>query len=232
MITAREFSELGNFKNSWLDARYHFSFSGYYDPAWTGLNNLRVINDDIVKAGGGFDFHSHKEMEIITYVRSGAITHRDNLGNTGKTGAGEVQVMSAGTGVTHAEHNEELVDTNLYQIWIYPNKPEVAPRWEQKAFPKIQEMNILKPLASGLAEHEKSDALYIHADAAIYGGVLGQGGTYGKKLGKHAYVLVSEGTILLNNIELHKGDGAALLDEPEIHIKATQTSEILLIDLP
>ena len=130
MIEITPFDRLGKFRNEWLDSTHHFSFGSYHDPARMGFGHLRVWNDDVIKAGTGFDFHPHRDMEIITYVRSGAITHRDSLGNLGRTGAGDVQVMSAGTGIVHAEFNLEDEDTTLFQIWVQPNRRGLAPRWD------------------------------------------------------------------------------------------------------
>ncbi|NDF13442.1 MAG: pirin family protein, partial [Proteobacteria bacterium] len=163
MIRVQKYQDLGRFQNAWLNAHYHFSFSGYHNPERMGHGALRVINDDIVRGGGGFQMHPHRDMEIITYVRKGAISHRDNLGNKGKTEAGNVQVMSAGTGIFHSEHNLENVDTNLYQIWIEPNEEGVKPRWEAREFPKKVGSG-LSLLASGLPEHQKSGAIFMHAD--------------------------------------------------------------------
>src|SRR5262245_38355132 len=128
------FEQLGRFQNDWLNARHHFSFGSYHDPDRMGWGALRVWNDDTIRPGTGFDPHPHQDMEIITYVRKGAITHRDNLGNEGRTEAGDVQVMSAGTGIVHAEFNLEKVETQLFQIWILPNRRGVAPRWETRRF--------------------------------------------------------------------------------------------------
>jgi redox-sensitive bicupin YhaK (pirin superfamily) len=135
MIEVRPFAELGRFDNDWLNARYHFSFGHYHDPARDGLGPLLVWNDDIIAPGGGFDLHGHRDMEIVTYVREGAISHRDHLGNEGRTEAGDVQVMTAGKGILHAEHNLEAGPTRLFQIWIRPQTNSLKPRWEQRRFP-------------------------------------------------------------------------------------------------
>ena len=135
MITPIFYHELGQAQHGWLEARHHFSFGQYYNPSRMGFGKLRVINDDIIKAGTGFNTHPHENMEIITYVREGAITHKDNHGNEGRTEAGDVQVMSAGTGIYHSEHNREAIDTHLYQIWIEPNKANVTPSWNAHRFP-------------------------------------------------------------------------------------------------
>lgn len=231
MINVKKYEDLGRFNLSWLNAHYHFSFANYHDPARMGLGVLRVINDDTVKAGGGFDMHPHKDMEIITYVRKGAITHRDSLGNEGRTAAGDVQVMSAGTGIVHAEHNHEREDTNLYQIWIQPHTLGVKPRWEQRQFPKKPGAG-LALLVSGLPEHSGLDILRIHANGAIYGGVLEQGATLQHSIAKSAYLLVSEGMIELNGTLLSKGDGAEIRGERTITLHAPKQSEVVLIDLP
>ena len=150
MIELRPFNTLGAFRNEWLNAHHHFSFGGYHDPARMGLGRLRVWNDDEVAPGTGFDPHPHRDMEIVTYIREGAITHRDNLGNEGRTEAGDVQVMHAGTGITHAEYNQEKVPTRLFQIWIMPDRRGVAPGWGTRGFPRGD--NGLSVLASGRPE--------------------------------------------------------------------------------
>jgi redox-sensitive bicupin YhaK (pirin superfamily) len=232
MLNIQRYADLGAMDISWLAARYHFSFSNYYNPKRMGFGSLRVINDDIVKVGGGFDMHSHKDMEIITYVRKGAITHRDNLGNEGKTGAGDVQVMSAGTGITHAEHNEEQEDTNLYQIWIEPHTKGVAPRWEARAFDKTPVKDKLNLLVSGLPEHKDSEVLFIHANAAIYGGVVKQGVRLEQPLSGNAYVLVSAGEVRVDGEVLTRGDGAEITESKSLSLEALSDAEILVIVLP
>jgi len=155
MIDPRPFSSLGTFENDWLNAHYHFSFSDYRDPAHVQHGALRVWNDDTIKAKSGFPPHSHANMEIITYVRTGAITHQDSMGNKGRTEAGDVQVMSAGSGVTHAEYNLEDEDTTLFQIWILPKQAGGAPFWKAARFPKTPG---LKPLASGYEADQSAGA--------------------------------------------------------------------------
>ena len=165
MIERRPFATLGRFQNDWLNARHHFSFASYYDPARMSVGKLRVWNDDQIQAGTGFDPHPHRDMEIITYVREGAITHEDSLGNRGRTEAGDVQVMSAGTGIRHAEYNVEDEPTELFQIWIEPARRGVAPRWDAKPFPKGDRAGRWVTLASG--RPDGGDALTIHQDAAV-----------------------------------------------------------------
>lgn len=229
MLKPVRYADLGRFKNDWLNAHYHFSFSDYHNPERMGLGVLRVINDDIVAPGGGFDFHPHKDMEIITYVRQGAITHRDNLGNIGRTDAGDVQVMSAGTGIIHAEDNREDEPTNLYQIWIHPRQKNVAPRWEQRAFPKEPVKDALPLLVSG---DERDDALSIHQDATIHGGRMTKGTTIRHPVGKAAYLLVAEGKVRIGEHTLDKGDGLSAEGESELVIHAVDDAEILVIDVP
>src|SRR6202020_2596996 len=175
MIEVREFASLGRFRNEWLNARHHFSFGGYRDAARMGFGHLRVWNDDEVAAGTGFDPHPHRDMEIVTYVREGAITHLDNLGNEGRTEAGDVQVMHAGTGIIHAEDNQEDPPTRLFQIWILPDRRGVAPGWGAKVFPRDNKG--LSVLASGRPADANTDALPLNADAAVLAGTLAEGQT-------------------------------------------------------
>src|SRR5271168_2916093 len=165
MIELRPFDSLGAFRNEWLNAHHHFSFGGYHDPARMGLGGLRVWNDDEVAPGTGFDPHPHRDMEIITYVRQGAITHRDNLGNEGRTEAGDVQVMHAGTGIVHAEYNAEKIPTRLFQIWIMPDTGRAKPGWGMRKFPR-DNTGALVPLADGRAG-ANGEALPLNADAAV-----------------------------------------------------------------
>ncbi len=232
MITVYPYENLGHHDMGWLDAHYHFSFARYHDPQRTGFGALRVINDDIVKAGAGFDTHPHKDMEIITYVRTGAITHRDSTGNEGRTEAGDVQVMSAGSGIYHSEFNLESEDTTLYQIWIEPRETGVKPRWEAMQFPKDAANDGLKLLVSGRAEDADTDALYIHQDAAIYGGRIPARGEITQDVKAQAYLLVSEGVVEIDGRELKKGDGAEITDTGTITIRATEDAEVVVIDVP
>src|ERR1700744_1991708 len=173
MIDVRPFNTLGAFRNEWLNAHHHFSFGGYHDQARMGLGRLRVWNDDEVSPGTGFDPHPHRDMEIVTYIREGAITHRDNLGNEGRTEAGDVQVMHAGTGITHAEYNMENIPTRLFQIWIMPDKHGVAPGWGTKPF--RPDNNALSALSSARAADAGPAALPLNADAAVLAGTLTEG---------------------------------------------------------
>src|ERR1700723_3186525 len=170
MIDVRPYAQLGAFQNEWLNTRHHFSFSSYNDPARMGFGRLRVWNDDEIAAGTGFDPHPHRDMEIITYVRDGAITHRDSLGNEGRTEAGDVQVMHAGTGIVHAELNQEKTATRLFQIWIMPDKAGVKPGWGARKFPKTSE-GTLAALADG-RDGADGSALPLYADAAVLAGTV------------------------------------------------------------
>jgi hypothetical protein len=231
MIIIYPYNQLGHANHGWLDARHHFSFASYYNPKRTGFGDLLVINDDRIAAHKGFGMHPHDNMEIITYVREGAITHQDSMGNKGRTEAGDVQVMSAGTGVIHSEHNLEDVDTRLYQIWIQPNTRNVQPRWEARQFPKHDSAESLSVLVSGLAEHQGSDALFIYADAAIYGGRLKAGAKITQPIKYQAYVLASSGEFMLNGKHMQQGDGAEVVGIDELIIDTSMDSEILVIDV-
>jgi redox-sensitive bicupin YhaK (pirin superfamily) len=222
------YANLGYANHGWLEARHHFSFASYYNPKRTGFGNLLVINDDAISAGRGFATHGHDNMEIITYVRSGAITHRDSMGNEGRTEAGDVQVMSAGTGVLHSEHNLENITTTLYQIWIKPNKMNVEPRWEAKQFPKVVG-NDLTLLASN---QKDSGAAFIYADGAIYGGRLQTGATLQHNLQYgNAYILVSNGAIEISGEQIKAGDGAEIVNLQQFEIKVLAEAELIVIDV-
>lgn len=231
-VTVYPYASLGHANHGWLDARHHFSFANYYNPERMGFGALRVVNDDMIAAGRGFGTHPHDNMEIITYVRQGAISHKDSMGNAGRTGAGDVQVMSAGTGVAHSEHNLENEDTRLYQIWIIPNKRGVAPRWEAREFPKAPVTDTLSVLASGEAKHANSGALAIHADATIYGGKLNAGKTVTQTLSHGAYVLASVGELVVNGAVMKQGDGAEITGTSSLTITANTDAEVLVIDVP
>lgn len=228
MIKIYPYEELGHADHGWLNARHHFSFASYYNPQRTGFGALKVINDDIIKAGTGFDPHPHKNMEIITYVRSGAITHRDNQGNEGKTSAGDVQVMSSGTGVFHSEYNLENEDTNIYQIWIEPKTKGIKPDWNSHHFPKEYSKNNLSLLVSG----DGNAPLYIHQDTYIYAGSLSKGTTIEHSIKSQAYLLISEGELEVSGKKMKKGDGAEITNLNSITLHATLDSKILLIDVP
>ncbi len=230
-VTVYPYASLGHINHGWLDAHYHFSFSNYYNPSRMGFGSLLVINDDTIMAGKGFPTHAHDNMEIITYVRHGAITHTDSMGNVGKTKAGDVQVMSAGTGVRHSEYNLENEDTRLYQIWIKPNTENAVPRWEAREFPKEFINNQLNVLVSGRTEHSKENCSFIYADAVIYGGKLQAGKTIVHAIKHQAYILASVGSFSINDNIMQQGDGAEVIDKT-LDIIAHTDCELLIIDTP
>ena len=231
MIKVIDFNNLGSADHGWLKARHHFSFANYQNPNRIRFGPMRVINDDIVKPKKGFDPHSHDNMEIITYVRKGAITHKDDMGNEGRTEAGDVQVMSAGTGVVHSEYNLEHEDTSLYQIWMFPNKKNVHPRWDTKKFPKEPVENQLIPLVTGF-EDKDTNSLKIYQDTVIYAGKIIKGKSVNQSIDKdQAYVLCSNGMININDKKRKKGDGAEITDCKNVKITSLEDSEILFIDL-
>ncbi len=232
MIKIYPYEQLGYANHGWLEARHHFSFAGYRNKERMNFGALRVINDDRIEAGQGFGTHPHENMEIITYVKKGAISHKDSLNNEGRTKAGDVQVMSAGTGVFHSEFNAENIDTELYQIWITPNEQNVHPRWKAKEFPKAPVASKLAVLVSGQAAHAGGDALFIHQDAAIYGGRMEKGASISQAIKHQAYILVSAGEISIGGEVLKKGDGAEITGESEFSITALSDSEVLVIDAP
>ncbi|HWF01132.1 MAG TPA: pirin family protein [Caulobacteraceae bacterium] len=235
MIDRRPAEDLGRFRNGWLNARYHFSFADWHDPARMGWGALRVWNDDEIGPKSGFPPHAHADMEIITYVRSGAITHQDSLGNTGRTEAGDVQVMTAGAGVRHAEYNLENDPTTLFQIWIQPDSRGGPPAWGARQFPKGERAGGFVALASGRpgdAASEDGGALPIRADARVLGATLqaGQSTRYELDPGRHAYLAVAAGEVELNGVRLGARDGAAIVDEPALEFTALADAEIVLVD--
>jgi hypothetical protein len=234
MITHIPYDSLGKANHGWLQANHHFSFANYYNPNRMGFGTLRVINDDKISAGGGFAPHPHDNMEIITYVRSGAIEHQDSMGNRGITGSGEVQVMSAGTGVVHSEFNPSKEELTVYQIWIETAERDVTPRWEAKSFPTDPVTEKLHLLVSGNRHDE--EALFIHQKAFIYGGRLEKATSIDHPITHQAYVLASNGKIRLTTgtqaQELNKGDGAKITAAESFTIEALEDSEIVVIDAP
>ncbi len=230
MIEKRSFDSLGHADHGWLNARHHFSFANYYDPARMNWGAIRVWNDDEIAANSGFPPHPHKDMEIITYVRSGAITHQDSLGNKGRTGAGDVQVMSAGTGVRHAEYNLEPETTRIFQIWIEPRQKGGAPSWGAKPFPRGERSGRFVVLASGF--DDDGDALRIRAEARVLGATLKAGETVEHSVGagRHAYLVPATGAITVDGVAFDARDGAAIEGGRTVTITATQDSEIVLVD--
>lgn len=230
MIELRPFDSLGGANHGWLDAKHHFSFGGYHDPARTSWGNLRVWNDDTIEPQTGFPPHPHRDMEIITYVREGAITHQDSLGNKGRTEAGDVQVMSAGTGIRHSEYNLEDVTTKIFQIWIVPTREGEAPQWGAKPFPKGARSGQFVTLASGY--DNDNDALPIRTDARVVGATLRAGETAEYPLGKDrkAYLVPATGAIQIDDVRVNARDGAAISDLEIVRITAIEDSEIVLVD--
>ena len=230
MIEVRPFDSLGGANHGWLDAKHHFSFADYHDPARVHWGNLRVWNDDVIAAKSGFPPHPHANMEIITYVRTGAISHKDSLGNEGRTAAGDVQVMSAGTGIRHAEFNAEDEATTLFQIWIIPDQNGGAPSWGTKPFPKDARSGQFVTLASGLPGDE--DALPIRTSARVAGATVkaGESVTYDLGEGRHLYLVPATGAIEVNGVPANARDGVAIRDVPAVTITAKEDAEIVLVD--
>jgi redox-sensitive bicupin YhaK (pirin superfamily) len=230
MIERRSFDSLGGANHGWLDARHHFSFADYHDPARVHWGALRVWNDDTIAAGTGFPPHPHRDMEIITYVREGAITHKDNLGNTGRTEAGDVQVMSAGAGVRHSEYNLEPGLTRIFQIWILPTRAGGDPAWGARPFPKTDRSGRFVPLASGL--EGDGEALPIRADARVLGAALhsGQTADYALGPGRHGYLVPAFGAVEVNGVRIEARDGAAIRDEATVRVTALEDAEVVLVD--
>jgi redox-sensitive bicupin YhaK (pirin superfamily) len=230
MIEKRPFNSIGHANHGWLDAHHHFSFADYQDPKRTNWGNLRVWNDDAIAAGAGFPPHPHRDMEIITYVREGAITHRDSMGNVGRTEAGDVQVMSAGTGVTHSEYNLESVETRLFQIWIIPDERGGEPGWDAKPFPRDDRSGQFVTLASGFAED--GDALRIRANARVLGATVkaGERISYTLGQGRHAYLVPAAGAVEIEGTRINARDGAAITDVDTITLVAIEDSELVLVD--
>ncbi len=228
-IDIRPFASLGAANHGWLDAHHHFSFANYHDPDRMSWGSIRVWNDDTIEAQTGFPPHPHADMEIITYVRTGAITHKDSLGNEGRTEAGDVQVMSAGSGIRHAEYNLENVPTTLFQIWIVPKRTGGSPAWGAKPFPKGERSGSFQVLASGFAED--ADALPIRADARVLGATIkaGESVTYEVGAGRYAYLVPATGALEIDGQRANARDGVAI-GEGQITITAIEDSEIVLVD--
>ncbi|HIQ19552.1 MAG TPA: pirin family protein [Novosphingobium capsulatum] len=230
MIELRPFSGIGRANHGWLDAAHHFSFADYYNPQRMHWGNLRVWNDDTIASKSGFPPHPHADMEIITYVRAGAITHRDNLGNQGRTAAGDVQVMSAGTGITHSEYNLEDETTRIFQIWIMPTRRGEKPSWGARQFPKADRAGELVVLASGYAQDK--DALPIRTEARLVAATLKAGQSVDYVLGaeRKGYLVPATGRISVNGVEANARDGLAIADVDTITITALEESEVVLVD--
>jgi quercetin 2,3-dioxygenase len=231
MIERRPFETLGGARYDWLETKHHFSFADYHDTNRMGWGALRVWNDDEIAPGTGFPPHPHADMEIITYVRQGAITHRDSLGNEGRTEAGDVQVMSAGTGIRHSEYNLEPETTKIFQIWIEPSSRGGKPSWGAKPFPKEDRSGRFVTLASGLGEGR--DALPIRGAARVLGATLKTGETTDYLLteGRRGYLVAARGAIEVNGVRLAARDGAAIENERVLHVAATEDAEIIFVEV-
>jgi quercetin 2,3-dioxygenase len=220
MIDLRPFDTLGGADHGWLRARHHFSFSGYQDPARMNWGALRVWNDDAIQPNTGFPAHGHQDMEIITYVLEGAISHQDSLGNQGRTAAGDVQVMSAGSGIRHAEYNLEPGVTRLFQIWILPAQAGDAPSWGARPFPRDDRAGRFVTLASGLPGDD--EALPIRTPGRVLGAALAPG--------RRAYLVPARGSVEVNGVTVGTRDGAAIVDEPALRITALEDAELVMVD--
>ena len=231
MITIRKSNERGHANHGWLDTRFTFSFADYYDPKHIHFRTLRVMNDDRIAGGGGFPMHPHRDMEIITYVLEGALGHRDSMGNGSVIRPGDVQYMSAGTGVTHSEFNaSERESVHLYQIWMFPEKQGLKPTYGQKNFAEAEKRGKLRLIAS---PDGRDGSVKIRQDNELYATVLdnGQSVKHAIKPDRHLYVQVARGSIKLNGEELSQGDGAAVSSETSVELTAVSKSEVLLFDL-
>jgi redox-sensitive bicupin YhaK (pirin superfamily) len=231
MIRLRRSTDRGHSRLGWLDSHHTFSFGDYYDPGHVGFRALRVINEDRVKPGGGFPAHSHRDMEILTYVLEGALKHEDSIGNGSVIRPGEVQRMSAGTGITHSEVNHSLDEpVHFLQVWIVPERPGLAPGYEQRSFARTARPGGWHLVA---AKNGRDGAVTVHQDVELFVGRLvpGEGVTHRLKSGRHAWVQVARGSVLLNDVPLTAGDGAAVSAETLLEVGAQEDSEILLFDL-
>lgn len=231
MIELRPHAGLGHAHHGWLNARHHFSFADYHEPARMHWGRLRVWNDDTIAPQSGFPAHPHRDMEIITYVRQGAITHEDSLGNRGRTVAGDVQVMSAGTGIVHSEYNLEDEETRIFQIWIFPERSGLAPSWGTRPFPRGERAGAFVTLASGMPDD--SEALPIRANARLVAATLaaGQSADYSIGNGRKVYLVPASGRLDINGVQAAAGDGVAVRDEAQLTVTALEDSEIVLVDV-
>ncbi|MEC4892036.1 MAG: pirin family protein [Oscillatoria sp. PMC 1051.18] len=231
MITLRKSTERGNANLGWLNSFHTFSFANYYDPKHMGFQQLRVINEDKIQPGRGFGAHSHRDMEIISYVIAGALEHKDSMGNSSIIRPGEVQIMSAGTGVTHSEYNPSNTElVHLLQIWILPDRAKVEPRYAQKMYPDEERQGKLRLVVSA---DGRDDSLMIHQDANIYASLLAAGEQIEYQLSpnRHAWLQVVKGELNLNDVTVAAGDGVAVSDTDKLTLRANQDAELLLFDL-
>lgn len=228
MLQHRPFSEIGGGDLGWLKAKHHFAIGGYGNPAHLPIGNLFVLNDDEIAPGTGFPMHGHANIEIITNVREGVVTHEDSLGNKGHIRAGNVQVMSAGTGIRHAEYNEQDRPARLFQIWLHPRQLGDQPQWNTRAFPKADRSGAFVPLASG---YGTSDALPLRADAEVYGALLtaGSAATFDFPPGHSGYLVPASGVVSVDGTCVQAREGLVIIDERSITIKAVEDAELVLI---
>lgn len=232
MIDIRPFTGLAHRDHGWLDTRYHFSFSDYHDPERMGWGKIRVWNDDKIAPRSGFPPHGHNDMEIITFVRTGAISHKDSMGNAGRTAAGDVQVMSAGNGVVHAEYNLEDEDTTLFQIWIVPDRTGGEPDWGMREFPRGERSGKWEVLASGDPDGDGEGALPLRSDARILAATLSAGErvTYDATPSRHQYLVAASGRIRVNGADARARDGVAITGEEAIEVEALDDAELVMVD--
>ena len=231
MIKIRRSNERGHANHGWLDTHFSFSFADYYDPQFMGFRDLRVINEDFIEPSQGFPKHGHRDMEIITYMISGEISHRDSMGNGETVRPNEVQRMTAGTGVLHSEYSSPTDRTHLLQIWILPEKTNLQPSYEQKQFSPEEKQGKLRLIASRGGD---DGAIHINQDVKLYASVLGEGQNVSLDLapGRHDWIQLISGSLEVNGEKLEPGDGAAISEETALSIRATaDNSEFLLFDL-
>lgn len=231
MIAIRHAEERGTANFGWLDSKHTFSFGHYFDSRHMSFGDLRVINEDRVKPGAGFDTHGHRDMEIISYVLDGALEHKDSIGNGSVIRPGDVQRMSAGTGIRHSEYNHSKTDpVHFLQIWILPEKEGLEPGYEQKAFPREDRSGRLRLVGS---RDGRDGSVTIHQAVDLYAGLLGEGDSVSHRLaeGRRAWVQIAKGSATLNGDQLYPGDGAAVAEETAIEITATDQAEVLLFDM-
>ena len=231
MITIRKAHDRGHADHGWLNTYHTFSFANYYDPQHMGFRDLRVINEDRVQPGMGFPTHPHQDMEIISYVLEGALEHKDSMGNGSVILPGEVQRMSAGTGITHSEYNHSKTEpVHFLQIWILPSIKGVTPSYEQKAYPEEEELGNLRLVAS---QDGREGSVTIHQDVNLYATILESGEEliHIIPLGRHAWIQVARGRLLVNGIELEQGDGASISHEDKVVVTGQDKTDILLFDL-
>ena len=236
MIQVIRAGERYHFETDWLSTYWHFSFDHYYDAANVQFGPLRVFNDDVIRPAGGFPMHGHKEMEIVTYVLAGRLEHKDSMGNVGVIGVGEVQRMSAGTGVRHSEYNASKTEpVHLVQLWVLPAVAKLAPSWEQKEFTREERTGKLLPVAVPVDEKQNGAAVRIHQDATIYVSLLRAGDAvkHALEAGRRAYLFVTEGEVRVNGKALKVGDQARITETAALELSAGASGgDLMLLDLP